>query len=188
MQHESAKRGLDSICTDDTMEAHEWAVSSRLFRSKHAPSDKDRTTLKLAVSVALKGGALSRSQFSADWQPYCDDPVGLDMTTDPKNEGRTINVQMRVPCRKCARCLQFRQMLWREKAMIEIERHHRTWFTTLTFDPPHLAGILAEARKKAGVADTASIDRAAYAHVQRYLKRLRKAAVQIGRASCRGRV
>lgn len=86
---------------------------------------------------------------------------------------------MDVPCRRCPKCLQFRQMQWRERALLEILASNRTWFVTLTFDEPHLAGIIAEAMLNECHEDEAltegHIETAAYRHVQRYFKRLRKA-------------
>lgn len=89
---------------------------------------------------------------------------------------------MTVPCRKCPKCLQFRQMQWREKALAEIERSwsegRRTWVVCLSFSPVHLAGIYMEARRKFGVlgdVSTRQLEWAAYRHVQKYFKRLRKA-------------
>lgn len=96
---------------------------------------------------------------------------------------RGLEVVIDVPCRRCAKCLQFRQMRWRQRAIAELHQaagaNRRTWFVTLTFDPPHLAGIIQEARRlmKVGTPEDELhkfVDRAAYRHLQRYFKRLRK--------------
>jgi len=89
---------------------------------------------------------------------------------------------MWAPCRKCPKCLQFRQMKWRERIINEIllthNRGRRSWFVTLTFSPVHLAGVLAEATRLSGSSprETRHVDKAAYRHVQGYLDRLRKAS------------
>nr|QXN72816.1 MAG: replication initiator protein [Microvirus sp.] len=77
---------------------------------------------------------------------------------------------MDVPCRKCARCRQFRQMRWRERAIYEMAIANRTWAVTLTFSPIQLAGVLASAKGP----ELVDVERRAYADVQRYFKRLRK--------------
>lgn len=65
-------------------------------------------------------------------------------------------------------------MKWRERAIFELGRSNRTWFITLTFSPVHLAGILLEAKGSS----MKEIEAAAYPHVQRFLKRLRKLKCQ----------
>lgn len=77
---------------------------------------------------------------------------------------------MTVPCRKCPRCLQFRQLRWRQRAIQEIAQANRTWFVTLTFSPVQLAGVLVSAAKP----DLVQVERRAYRDVQHYMKRLRK--------------
>lgn len=83
---------------------------------------------------------------------------------------KSLEVAALVPCRRCARCLRFRQMRWRERAIQEISWAKRTWFITLTFSPHHLAGILIEAKGS----ETKYVETAAYRHVQLFFKRLRK--------------
>jgi len=66
-------------------------------------------------------------------------------------------------------------MAWRERALVEMERAVRTWFVTLTFSPEHLAGILQEAALLTRPeSHDGRVETAAYRHVQRYFKRLRK--------------
>ena len=141
-------------------------------------------TRKLAECIALTGGALSPSSFVASWEPYCDSPVRIERRITSREarvhrkigmvtivDGvRALEVAALVPCRKCAKCLQWRQMKWRERAIFELARAKRTWFVTLTFSPIHLAGILMEAKGP----DHKHVERAAYPHVQRFLKRIRK--------------
>ncbi len=141
-------------------------------------------TQALAIKTALAGGTVAQSSFVSDWEPYCDNPVTVDrrITSRLTNDGikfgglklldplKSLEVSIQVPCRRCDKCLQFRQMQWRERALIEIEKANRTWWVTLTLSPTHLAGILLEARSDSDK----HVEAAAYNHVQRYFKRLRK--------------
>ncbi len=144
-------------------------------------------TKSLAVKIALRGGQKGASTFVADWEPYCENPVTINRRITSREAvpqikigGTTLQrslsameVTAAVPCRRCPGCLRWRQMKWRERAMIEINRANssgnRTWFVTLTFAPQHLAGILLAAKS----AEMKDIEKAAYLHVQLYLRRLR---------------
>ena len=143
----------------------------RLFEEQ----PKDRATRSMAAGVALRGGQLSRTQFHDPGVPYCDTPEPVLRYIRAGGSDRPLEVTAFRPCRRCAKCLQFRQLQWRERCLNEIEHSPRTWLVTLTFDPHHLAGILFEAARFSHLG-TAAEDRAAYSHVQKYLKRLRKAA------------
>lgn len=144
-----------------------------------APSPKAVGTLKMAAKLALRGATVSGGEVFTDNSVYCDSPVRVGRRTDPRDGGiRTLEVSMNAPCRKCPKCIQFRQMQWRERVINEILRADqagkRTWFVTLTFAPIHLAGIIVEA----GSTRHGPIEKAAYAHVQKYFKRLRKWGAQ----------
>lgn len=132
---------------------------------------KDNATRKLAVRLALLGGRdgiLSRSQ----WSVYCDDPRPVFRGTSRKHDRNPVETLIYTPCRKCPKCLQFRQMRWRERAQSELLLVPRSWFVTLTFSPVHLAGVIAEASRLGG--GRLKVEKCAYGHVQRYFKRLRK--------------
>lgn len=131
--------------------------------------------LKTAVKLALKGARRSQTEVHADWEPYCDDPVKVVRSRRSANGVKGVEVSFFAPCRRCAKCLQFRQMKWRERALIEHQQAPRTWFVTLTFSPHHLAGIIAESYRLPVESRVKAIDRAAYEHIKRYFKRLRKA-------------
>lgn len=145
---------------------------------------RNQGTRALAVKIALHGGRIGKSSFLADWQPYCDEPVTLDRRITSReavtlatvggvkvrDEITAMEVSLKVPCRRCPKCLQFRQMAWRERAILEIARAKRTWWITLTIDPQMLANIHMEARGT----ELRDIERAAYPRIQRYFKRLRK--------------
>ncbi len=146
-------------------------------------------TQKLGVQIALKGGRQGfRSSYVADWSPYCDNPIELQRRVTSRqaqksvrmgniklvDELKPMEVAALVPCRRCAKCLQWRQMQWAERACQEIAISNRTWFVTLTFSAIHLAGILLEAKGSSHK----HVEAAAYPHVQRYVKRLRKLKCQ----------
>lgn len=126
---------------------------------------------RVAAKLALRGGAVSHTTYQGTWLPWCDNPVQVVVERRSGFGERGLEATMKVPCRRCDRCLLFRQLTWRDRAAAEVALSKRTWFLTLTFSPVHLAGILAEARSQ----DPARIERAAYRHVQLYLKRVRKA-------------
>ncbi len=143
---------------------------------------RNRGTQSLGIKIALHGGIFQKGVYVSKWVPYCDKPKTLDRyitSRDAVDDLKPMEVSMQVPCRKCAKCLQFRQMQWRERAISELSRAKRTWFVTLTFSPIHLAGVLLEAKSP----EMKFIEAAAYKHVQRYIKRLRKGAFpeEIGR-------
>lgn len=143
----------------------------RLFTEQ----SKDAATRKMAAKMALRGYQVSGHEFHDTSIPYCDVPVPIQRDVRSGGYEKSIRVTMYRPCRKCPKCLQFRQLVWRDRAITEIARAPRTWFVTLTFSPTHLAGIIFESANALGN-ESQRLDSAAYSHVQRYLKRLRKAA------------
>lgn len=128
----------------------------------------------LQVKAALKGGAVSRYQAGFKWSPYCDNPQRMfrgsernwDMVSEVWIDG--------LPCRRCEKCLRFRALRWRDRMGLEMLRAKRTWFGTITFAPEHLAGIIFESMGSKHADRERAIDDAAYRHLQRYFKRLRK--------------
>lgn len=139
--------------------------------------DGSRPVIKAQAKLLLKGrGQKVGHVVEALGRPYCDAPVPVRLAA-PKGTGG-YEVQMWGPCRRCPKCLQFRSLKWRDRAMNELalthQRGRRSWLLTLTFSPPHLAGILAEAKAR-GDGSLAAIDRVAYGHVRGYLDRVRKA-------------
>ncbi len=145
-------------------------------------------TQSLAVKAALAGGNVGQSSWVAPWSPYCDNPLRIERRITSRqarhakfvgkaklvDDLKALEVAIDVPCRRCAKCLQFRQNRWRERAAWEIERAyqtgHRTWWMCLTFSPIHLAGITMAARSTS----LKDVDATAYRDVQKYFKRLRK--------------
>ena len=151
-------------------------VTGRLMLKlmEHAPAV--RATRRMAQNIAMRGGALSRTEFHDPASPYCDAPAPVRRVIRAGSGDRPLEVTAFRPCRRCEKCLQFRQMVWRDRALNEIANANRTWMVTLTFDPVHLAGLIYEAQEMRGPPERA-LDRAAYGHVQKYFKRLRQAAL-----------
>lgn len=150
-------------------------------------SGQDRATLHMAVRLAMQGKSLSGFQFHADQKPYCYDPVKVARGTRAGGIVKSVEVSFYVPCRKCEKCLQFRRLLWRSRAINEISAAPRTWAVTLTFSPHHLAGITLEADRDFNCHDGKFKERAAYKHVQQYFYRLRKTPTAGGKARLRFR-
>lgn len=131
--------------------------------------------------MRLQRYRVSPTSYKITHKPFCDDPVQINREEARPAHGYTgISFEMFAPCRKCEKCLLFRQLKWSERIETEIERSLRTWHVTLTFAPVHLAGVIAEshARKYRKLSPDAAMERAAYAHVQKYLKRLRKSGAR----------
>lgn len=133
--------------------------------------------MKLAAAIALAGGQTSPTNFTGPWKPFCDSPVPIHRYIRSGAKQHGLEVNMTGPCRKCPKCLEVRQRLWVKRAMNEIfhtaSQNRRTWFVTLTLDPIHLAGILAEAAQRFEEPKRA-LEMAVHKHVARYIKRLRK--------------
>lgn len=137
---------------------------------------KHKATNKLAAKIAMFGGTVAPGNFFADWAENCEKPIELKrMVTSRQavDDIKPLELGLMVPCRKCETCLQYRQMMWRERAIYEIGKANRTWIVCLTFSPAHLALILLEAKS----GSERDVEMAAYKHVQLFYKRLRKKAV-----------
>ena len=124
--------------------------------------------------MAKQGYQVSQTEFVDLRKPFCDEPVEVKRRIRSGGLYKGIELFRYAPCRKCEKCLLFRRLKWKERMSWEITQGKRTWFVTLTFAPTHMAGVYQEARSLPGSNWHARVDRAAYAHVQRYLKRLRK--------------
>lgn len=138
-------------------------------------SDKDAGIRKTAAKLLQRYGQMTGpTEVISREMPYCDDPVHMYRETDPRHTlDRSMAVDFYVPCRKCEKCLEFRKLKWKERCFTELKQAARSWFVTLTFSPVHLAGVLIEARALE-IDRSRAIETAAYKHVQRYIKRIRK--------------
>lgn len=141
-----------------------------------------KSKLRLRERTAAEGYAIKNPQHRVSvtkWEnyhkPYCDDPRPITLTRRPGGGTPAITAEYYAPCRKCEKCLLFRQLHWAERMTKECASHERTWFVTLTFDPVHLMGIVLESYALTKIPNREkAIETAAYVHVQRYFKRLRK--------------
>lgn len=153
----------------------------RWFKNPYSVSED--AARRLAAKLALRGahvsGAFAPSVHSP-WVPWCDAPVDVMRRIRARRNARSLEVGMRVPCRKCERCLKFRRLRWRQRMINELiladDAGRRSWMVTLTFDPVHLAGVRMEARQllRRGKSEIEALEMAAYGHVQKWLKRVRK--------------
>jgi len=152
-----------------------------ILRDPYSVSDK--ATRRLATKLALKGHARTGGyapSIHAEWTVYCDAPVTVYRAVRAGKGRRSMEVSFPAPCRQCPKCLLFRRMRWRQRMINEIiladDAGRRSWLLTLTFAPVHLAGVLLEAAalEARGKTPAEAVEQAAYSHVQKYLKRLRK--------------
>lgn len=148
------------------------------------PDPRSRSVHGFARTIALLGGMVSATEFVAPWVPICEKPVRIGRTSRGNARQRSISVAAVLPCRKCPSCREIAVRKLRGSAAVEIAAcaamNRQSWFVTLTFSPIHLAGILAQVPPGLSrEARTRAIDRVAYRHVDRWLKRLR-----VGAANC----
>lgn len=147
-------------------------MTPSLRRLLHGPSPLGKAAMKLQ---RWRTGATT---YEVRGKPYCDDPVPVSRQERAGPGQIGFSFEMLAPCRKCEKCRLFRKKKWEERMRRELAAHPRTWFLTLTFSPIHLAGILAESYAFPKLTQGEAIERAAYQHVQRYFKRLRKSGAR----------
>jgi len=101
-------------------------------------------------------------------------------------EPQTTTAWVRVRCRKCQACLNYRRRLWTARAIAETRMSTRTWFVTLTYNPD--SRFVAKAKAESLVVRTRReqwgmltpderfryLARATGEDVTNYLKRVRK--------------
>lgn len=147
-----------------------------LPRKFYERGPRERAALSVVQSLLNAGVMPHGRTVHAPWKPKCNSPISLELrwSSDSVRKERGWTASMFVPCRKCELCLKVRQNLWRKRIIQEVQNAVRSWFVTLTFSPAHLAGILIEARAQQASSQAVRFERAAYAHVQKFLKRLRK--------------
>lgn len=132
---------------------------------------------KAAARLAVKGAQASPTEVVLNNDPFCDKPVLVHRYERASSREKSIAVTMHAPCRRCAKCRQFRQMRWRERCVNELLLAVRSWWVTLTLSPSMLRSVEAEAMrmfaKKPSLTMTQCIERCAYQDVNLYFKRLR---------------
>lgn len=170
----TAKSGLPYVPLD-------WDTHSEIYldvEAERALKDKARNQFRqsdpkpaaMFKALAMRGYAVSRTEAIGTWVPYCDDPVKVVSRRRGSALEISLESSMSVPCRKCAKCLQFRQMRWRQRALNELSFAKRSWFITLTFSPVHLAGVLLRAKGSS----EKEVEASAYVEVQKFFRRMRK--------------
>lgn len=108
--------------------------------------------LTLQVEALRKGakvrtfrdGKLATHSTQGDFSANCTSPIWMTVAGRAEAKTRTRIVtknngsrfaDYKVPCRKCLNCLKRRAWHWRQRALSEHMRAHRTWMGTLTLDP-----------------------------------------------------
>lgn len=121
----------------------------------------------------------------------CQSPVPVQMDGAPcslqgkRLPGRSFGLTLFTRCRKCARCLKRRSILWARRATDEITFSPRTWFATFTARPAEqsLLRMRASHRLRQGGTDLRALSPAQQfeelckefgSELTLYLKRLRK--------------
>ena len=118
-----------------------------------------REQVAKAAEHLRQGGTLaSPARVTRDCAVGCRNPQRVITEGRPQWVGpdRRINaspskllmVDLLVPCRRCAPCLEARAREWTRRAMDETTRRYRTWFGTLTMDPHWHALAMLRARSK----------------------------------------
>lgn len=126
--------------------------------------------------------------------PYCDAPVGLELTGrrqdrsdlrfdvyDPESGGGVDAAVMLVPCRKCAKCRVVRGLQWRERMMFETIASPSTWFVTWTLSTPARTQLLETALQRYGSTAPDALCSVVREWHQSAMKRLRQRVFQKGR-------
>lgn len=109
---------------------------------------------------------------------------GKHITVSP-GTAHPVGVTLHTKCRKCAACLQARELLWRSRALQEIRVGTRNWFGTLTLNPTEQAlarsRAISRATRQGTVFETLkdseqfrAVVREINPLITRWLKRVRK--------------
>jgi hypothetical protein len=158
---------------------------------------------------ALNEGGKNTSMLSTEWNiaGSCDNPMPVELNGRMYSEFSRGNdgewdflkgqrvvagalphaLFLKVPCRKCASCRNFKAMIWRARMQDEIDCAPRTWFCTFTLNPESQYELKIEtaARLRNGGTDYWSLpwedrkkefEKTVVRHMTLYIKRLRKKA------------
>lgn len=146
-------------------------MSRQLFR--------DNIGFRNLLEIALRQGQTLAPIMSVSGYKKCQSPFQTDFVNIHK--GFVKKIQVFHPCRKCLNCLRLRQYIWRRKARVELQRHAKAWFVTLTFKPDerlkHLYAAQTLVNKGSSGAPepelTAELIKTTGKEVQNFLKRVR---------------
>lgn len=148
--------------------------------------------LRLAGRHLREGGAFkSAARLVRDCAPRCEKPQRVEVDGRPwwvgpdrrvsDAPGRVLILDLEVPCRKCAACLEARAREWTRRAIVETEQRPRTWFGTLTMDPHYHAVAAMRVRARhpnwaalGPAAQFGALVREVGRELTLYLKRVRK--------------
>lgn len=149
------------------------------------------------LGEALASGARRISRYRVEWNVAgsCESPHYVPLVSRPAGPNKRIvvtstsaqpyQIDLWTRCRKCLKCLRYRQMTWMHRAKAELAFWPRTWFGTLTLRPERQHYYLALARSRVdaqGVdfdtlpdAEKATLRHAEIGkEITKYLKRVRK--------------
>lgn len=146
---------------------------------------------RLAAKAALQGGQLSATRFQLDVRGVCIDPRTVRFTAEKphaaSNRVLKVWIDTAVPCGLCDLCRWSKRVMWRDRMLEETLRSNRTWFLTLTARKEMQDYWLVQAKGYASSKGEAwatltekqrgrYLARQGWLDVQKYIKRLRKAA------------
>lgn len=145
------------------------------FKLGTVGGDRAATVRKLDARLQMEGHRKISGKTVASWKPWCDAPVQITLTApaDQFNKRKSAHVEMLVPCRKCEKCIKVKRHLWRKRMYSELCAP-RTWNIRISFSPAHLARIRIRGALLSESNPEIALERAAYADIQRFFKRLRK--------------
>lgn len=181
-----------------------------MLKQKHVGCVDWKDALELTKRARANGGQ-AVTMLTTEWDiaGSCDDPRPVEVKGRMYAEHAFLNeewnlmkglrtnagalprtVYLKVPCKKCRSCINFRAYTWRNRMTDEISHAPRTWFGTLTLSPSEQYNLLVEtsARLRNGGTDFFTLSaedkfkercKTFHSWVQKYLKRVRK------RSKCR---
>lgn len=142
---------------------------------------------------ALQGGGQMKSVSRITWDVsgrgrlQCEKPVyreylGADAVdydyrydrASGRHHTRALELETR--CRRCGPCLEYRKLLWRGRARIEIAQSARTWFGTLTCTPQFQ--VLAQYRASLRLAKS-GVEFAKLDHEEQFAERVKEISPEI---------
>lgn len=155
-----------------------WSPDPHKHQKLFERSPSDRATIKMWNNLVYSGANVVESTVFAPFLPHCDKPVRVYRVADAcqKTKEHSKAVVMFVPCRKCLKCGKVKASLWVDRAKKELALWAgRTWSVTLTFSQVHL-GIVRKKAQTFNGTPAQRMERAGFYEVQKYFKKLRKAA------------
>lgn len=162
--------------------------------------DSSLPSWQLLRARAFHEGAWITAANSLYWDiaGKCEKPVVRTLEARPgpsiyaglksSEKGAGQFIDLRVPCRKCGKCLSFRSWLWRNRAAIETLQAKRTWFCTYTIRPDDRFRFKLKARLTTDMTEveaTRAVCSAIGKEFTKYLKRIRTNAQRANKTKTR---